>query len=187
MRFLTRFRPSPALVIASVALLVALGGTSVAAVALVPTNSVGSAQVIDGSLQSSDFGAGAVLAGSEKLTRSVDGPVAPKFTDSLSTIASLPVAKAGAYVIWATAQVDSANLGGQCVLIAHGPPGGGGGFPDASVEKSPLESGSSVRFGMAVIHGFGSSGGTIDLQCGGVARGPSQVRKIKITAFRLGS
>src|SRR5262245_43612890 len=49
-------RPSPALVVASLALLVALGGTSVAAVkALAPANSVGSAQVINKSLLPIDF------------------------------------------------------------------------------------------------------------------------------------
>jgi hypothetical protein len=38
-------RPSPALVVASLALLVALGGTSIAAVSAVPSNSVGTAQL----------------------------------------------------------------------------------------------------------------------------------------------
>jgi hypothetical protein len=49
-------RPSPALLIACLALLVALGGTSVAAVkVLAPRNSVGSAQVINKSLLPIDF------------------------------------------------------------------------------------------------------------------------------------
>ena len=49
-------RPSPAMVIACAALLVALGGTSFAAVnVLVPRNSVGSNQVIDHSLLAKDF------------------------------------------------------------------------------------------------------------------------------------
>jgi hypothetical protein len=46
MRQLLRRRPSPAMVVACLALLVALGGTSVAAVSqLVPRNSVGTAQI----------------------------------------------------------------------------------------------------------------------------------------------
>lgn len=46
MRKLWRRRPSPAMVVACIALLVALGGTSIAAVnQLVPRNSVGSAQL----------------------------------------------------------------------------------------------------------------------------------------------
>ena len=49
-------RPSPAMIIACAALLVALGGTSFAAVkVLVPRNSVGSLQVIDHSLLAKDF------------------------------------------------------------------------------------------------------------------------------------
>ena len=46
MRKLLRRRPSPAMVVACIALLVALGGTSIAAVSqLVPRNSVGAAQL----------------------------------------------------------------------------------------------------------------------------------------------
>jgi hypothetical protein len=53
---LLRHRPSPATVIACLALAVALGGTSFAAVVkLLPRNSVGSAQVINGSLQTVDM------------------------------------------------------------------------------------------------------------------------------------
>lgn len=49
-------RPSPAMIVACAALLVALGGTSIAAVkVLVPRNSVGSLQVIDHSLLAKDF------------------------------------------------------------------------------------------------------------------------------------
>lgn len=56
-------RPSPAMVISIVALFIALGGTSYAAVAtLLPKNSVGSAQVIDGSLQKGDLSRKAVAA-----------------------------------------------------------------------------------------------------------------------------
>jgi hypothetical protein len=54
-------RPSPATVIAIIALFVALGGTSYAAVAL-PRNSVGSAQVINGSLKKADLAEKTVAA-----------------------------------------------------------------------------------------------------------------------------
>jgi hypothetical protein len=64
MNSISRFRPSPALVVASIALLVALCGTSVAAVnALAPANSVGTAAVIDNSLLKRDFKAGQLPAG----------------------------------------------------------------------------------------------------------------------------
>ncbi|MGH3083461.1 MAG: hypothetical protein ACRDNP_05265, partial [Gaiellaceae bacterium] len=44
-RFLREHRPSPAMVVASIALLVALGGTGIAAVANVPLFSVGTPQL----------------------------------------------------------------------------------------------------------------------------------------------
>jgi hypothetical protein len=55
-------RPSPATIISLVALFVALGGTSYAAIALAPRNSVGSAQVINGSLVKKDLSRKTVAA-----------------------------------------------------------------------------------------------------------------------------
>ena len=74
MRALKALRPSPALVVASIALLVALGGSGYAAVALtLPANSVGTAQlksnavisskVKDHSLLKADFASGQIPAG----------------------------------------------------------------------------------------------------------------------------
>lgn len=62
-QLLRRFRPSPATVIASLALAVALSGTGYAATQLVPRNSVGSLQVIDRSLLRQDFRPGQIPAG----------------------------------------------------------------------------------------------------------------------------
>ncbi len=71
--------PSPAMAISLVALFVALGGTSLAAVdALAPRNSVGSAQVINGSLQKQDLGKKAVAA--LKGNRGAAGPAGPAGT-----------------------------------------------------------------------------------------------------------
>jgi hypothetical protein len=58
-----KLRPSPAGVIACLALAVALGGSAFAATMLVPKNSVGSAQVIDGSLLRKDFKRGQLPRG----------------------------------------------------------------------------------------------------------------------------
>ena len=55
-------RPRPATIISLVALFIALGGTSYAAISLVPNNSVGSPQVINGSLQKVDLSSAAVRA-----------------------------------------------------------------------------------------------------------------------------
>jgi hypothetical protein len=72
MQWLSNHRPSPAIVIASLALLVTLGGTGYAAIVL-PDNSVGTAQlksnavtslkVKNGSLLAADFKAGQIPAG----------------------------------------------------------------------------------------------------------------------------
>ncbi len=72
-------RPSPAILISLIALFAALGGTSYAAVTkLLPRNSVGSAQVINGSLQKADLSAKArsALRGARG-ARGALGPVGP--------------------------------------------------------------------------------------------------------------
>jgi len=56
-------RPSPAIVVSVIALFVALGGTLYAAVTkLLPKNSVGSSQVINGSLQKADISKKAIAS-----------------------------------------------------------------------------------------------------------------------------
>src|ERR1035437_2912980 len=96
LRLLVERRPSPALVVACVALFVALAGTGVAAVvALVPNNSVGTAQlrnnavvsakIKDHSLAAKDFANGqlpagpAGPAGATGATRAT-GPIGPGIT-----------------------------------------------------------------------------------------------------------
>jgi hypothetical protein len=87
LRALGARRPSPALVVASIALFVALAGTGVAAVAvLVPKNSVGTAQlqnsavisqkVKDHSLEAKDFAKGQLPSGATGATGAV-GPAGP--------------------------------------------------------------------------------------------------------------
>jgi hypothetical protein len=74
MNVLRRLMPSPALVVASLALLFALGGTSFAAYKqLVPRNSVGTLQVKDNSLLRKDFRRGQIPAG----PRGAAGPQGP--------------------------------------------------------------------------------------------------------------
>ena len=70
MSLLKRFRPSPAMVIGCLALLLALGGTGYAASQALPRNSVTSVQVKDRSLLARDFKAG-------QLPRGPAGPAGP--------------------------------------------------------------------------------------------------------------
>ncbi|MDX6413972.1 MAG: hypothetical protein QOH23_1382 [Gaiellaceae bacterium] len=70
MRVLKSLRPSPAMVIACVALLLVLGGTGYAASQALPRNSVTSVQVKDHSLLARDFKAG-------QLPRGAAGPPGP--------------------------------------------------------------------------------------------------------------
>ncbi len=63
MHRITRFRPSPALVVASIALLVALGGTGYAATAL-PPNSVGTAQLKNAAVTAAKVKPGSLLKSS---------------------------------------------------------------------------------------------------------------------------
>ena len=83
MRFLRKYRPSPALVVASIGLLVALGGTSIAAVSQLPRGSVGTPQlksnavtspkVLNRSLLAVDFKQGQIPRGPRGL-RGFPGP-----------------------------------------------------------------------------------------------------------------
>ena len=109
MQRITRIRPTPAMVVASIALLVALGGTSFAAVSkLAPPNSVGTAAVINNSLLKKDFKAGQLPAGStDAFSRTVAGE--RPLTTASTSIATLAIPKPGKYVIWAKAFVESAN------------------------------------------------------------------------------
>jgi hypothetical protein len=71
MRFFRKFRPSPSMVIACLALLLVLGGTGYAATKALPRNSVTTVQVKDHSLLARDFKQG-------QLPRGPIGPVGPQ-------------------------------------------------------------------------------------------------------------
>jgi hypothetical protein len=70
---LPRHRPTPSMVVACIALMVALGGTGYAATVL-PKNSVGTAQVKNNSLLRQDFRAGQLQPG----PRGLAGPAGPQ-------------------------------------------------------------------------------------------------------------
>lgn len=89
MHRISRFQPTPAMVVASIALLVALGGTGIAAVSkLGPVNSVGSNQVVDGSLLAKDLKAGVIPSqGALAYARvTSSGTVDPDFSKNVAII-----------------------------------------------------------------------------------------------------
>ena len=135
MRLVERFKASPALVVASLALLVALTGTSVAAVQQLPRNSVGAQQVKknaittkkirNGTLLRADFRRGQLPRGLRGL-RGAAGPAGQRGPSDVRQIAdgtatawsaafatqrslSLPV---GSWLVTATLGVDSNGTAG---------------------------------------------------------------------------
>ncbi len=201
MRGTTR-RPSPALVVASVALFVALGGTSIAAVtAALPRGSVGTVQlkqnavtgakVRNGSLLRADFKGGQIPAGaqgaagpagpqgdtgpSNAYARSVDGPIAIPVTGT--TLATLTIPQAGSYVISAKTYVTGSTTSiVTCRLEA-------GGDVDQSQTLSGVV-GASFTLALLVVHTFAAPG-TVDLKCSAAAT--QQAYFAKIAAIRVGS
>jgi hypothetical protein len=133
-RLLVERRPSPALVVACVALFVALAGTGVAAVvALVPNNSVGtvqlrnnavvSAKVKDHSLAAKDFANGQLPAGPPGATGATGpaGPIGPGITtwaivkangtlDKASGVTAVTRTAVGTYNVGFAADVTNCSL-----------------------------------------------------------------------------
>jgi hypothetical protein len=117
-------RPSPAMVVASLALLVALGGTGVAAVnALVPKNSVGTAQLKNGAVTAAKVKAGSLLASNFKagqLTGGAAGPAGPAGPSGATGPAGA-AGPAGPSAKWALIKSDGAIIAqsGGITLTTH--------------------------------------------------------------------
>jgi len=180
---IARFRPTPSMVVASIALLVALGGTGVAAVrTLLPANSVGTAQVIDNSLLKKDFKAGQLPAGkqgpSNAYATSADGPTT--VSDGGTTLATLQIPKPGNYVIWAKAYLSDGSTGddqAQCILSANN-------ASDHSFAYLPKASATATVSN--IVAGKVTAAGTAQLACTS-ATGHMSARSVELVAVKIGS
>jgi hypothetical protein len=168
--------------VASVALLAALAGTSVAAVtALAPKNSVGSPAVIDGSLQRQDFQPGLLPTAFASWD---NGPLTISYGEGQpETLARLAIPTAGSYVISAKAFADGEifaalkDLPGRvrCVLDAVG---------DVDYTLATLPPyGQPEPLAFEVVHTFPGPG-TVTLQCGTTTE-YVYLRWVKIVAIKV--
>ncbi len=164
--------PSPALVVASLALIVSLAGTGYA-VGVLPRNSVGTAQlrndavvsskVKDGSLRAADFRPGQLPAGPQG-PPGPQGPAGPK-GDKGESGEKGERGDAGTARAWATVNADGTLARGEGVLAAgKGPVPGIYCVRLADVGASALDAVATVR----VKPGFAIVAGT-DCTVGGAA------------------
>jgi hypothetical protein len=179
-----RFRPSPAMVVATIALLVALGGTGYAATVL-PANSVGTVQVIDNSLLKKDFKAGQLPVGkpgpagpSDAYAQSISGQIT--LPTSTTILATLQIPKPGSYLIWAKTDVsDTGSLdeAASCQLAA-------GNATDTSRTYLP-KTGSSATISNLLVQQF-SAAGQAQLNCVSGA-GKVKAQQIELVSVRVAS
>jgi len=196
MRTLHLRRPSPAMIVAIFALFVALAGSSYAAVEI----RIGSAQIIDNSVQSRDIRDNDVQSRDIRDGSLLASDLAPgllsaaysTFKDSfrLRTNANqlVPVARlnvpAGSYAVFAklfTGVPLPAGLVAQvrCELVA------GADFDRTIVNHDGLIAGATLS--LEVVHTF-SSDGTIALNCGhDITVGDTNLGFVKITAIAVSS
>ena len=195
------------MVIASLALVVALGGTSYAATVL-PRNSVGTAQLRNNAVTSVKVKNGSLLKATSspadpagptgprrpapgrqvrlepqvrvRLLRFQNGPVAAPST--LSTVATLNIPQAGNYVVFAKLWMfDNVNYvrADRCTLVAG---------TDTDESRTMLEGNSGVVVAGAVValnvtHDF-TAAGAVALNCNGFGVNIS-INDIKITAIKV--
>lgn len=194
------------MVVASIALLVALGGTSIAAVNALPNNSVGtpqlkgnaviSSKVKNGSLLSADFKVGQIPPGpagpagpqgaagpagaagpSDAYAKFLNGPIAVPL--ALTTLVNLSIPQGGKYVIYAKLAITQTGGWGivGCQLVA-------GADTDASA-GTVWAPGTSDVIANNVVHEFAGAG-SVDYRCTSTVGGIN-ASNIKITAIKVGN
>jgi hypothetical protein len=117
------------------------------------------------------------------------GPVALPVDLTGNTIASLPIPRAGSYVIFAKAELANdlgATTSTTCRLIATDP-GSAGSLGDSNTDAGrwTIDAGNRGGISLNVVHQY-TGAGTADLRCE-PTNGASTASEIRITAIRLGS
>ena len=196
-------RPSPALVVAGLALAIALSGTAVAAsVALAPnsvgtpqlkTNAVTTAKVKNGTLLRADFKAGQVPAGragpaGPAGAAGAAGPAGPAGPSDAyarflagpiaipgigTTIVNLTIPQAGKYVISSKAFVSGAAAASALCRLVAG-----------TDQDDSLGNGIQFTLANLLTHEFAAAG-TVDFRCS--TGGAQTVAGIRIVAIRVGN
>jgi hypothetical protein len=213
-RDISRHFPSPAMVIACAALLIALTGTSIAAVqATVPKNSVGSAQLKNNAVTSAKIASNAVTAAKIASNAVANAKIAANaVTAAKVQDGSLTAADFGAGQLPGDAYarflngpivvpVSSTTIGGLTIPQAGNYLIWGKAYftsslaavvtcvlqagSDLDQSQTSVSSGSPAALSLNVGHSF-SAAGSVDFKCDGSVPGAS-ANYIKISAIRLAS
>jgi hypothetical protein len=135
-------------------------------------------------------GAAGPIGPSDAFAAHKDGPVAlrvdPTGRGPGDTIASLPIPRAGSYVIFAKAELANdlqSTTTTTCQLIAGDP--GSDSLASVDTGRSTIDAGSRAVISLNVVHQY-TGAGTADLRCE-PTDGASSAARIRITAIRLGS
>ena len=200
-------RISPALVVACVALLVALGGTSAAAVSLVlPRNSVGAPQlkrdavtsikIAAGAVRSSDVQDGSLVRTDFAPGEVPDGPAGPAgpagppgpsdaYTRSLTGPVAVPL-----HAEATLASLAIPQAGNYVVFVKAGVSGHGTvtcrleAGSDSDLSQATPSASSNQTITSLAAHVFAAPG-TVDLKCAG--DGDAGMSMMKIAAIKVGS
>jgi hypothetical protein len=193
------------MVIALLALLVALGGTSWAAVTLAPrsvnnaalnTGAVNSRVIQNGQVKSQDLARGVLRRGpagapgqtgatgptgpagpSDAFSRFLNSPLVVPSTPT--TLTSLTIPAAGKYVVWGKAFFQATGVGASgtitCGLLAG---------TDSDQSQTFVGVGTNFTLSLNVVHEF-TAAGTVDFKCAYVGTGTATANHIKATAIKV--
>jgi hypothetical protein len=199
-------RPSPALIIACIALAVALSGASYAAI-IIPRNSVGTLQlkpnavntfkVLNGSLIRADFKAGQIPAGppgpaGPAGAAGAAGPAGPAGpSDAFSKFANGPIVIPGAPATLTSLSVPAGKYVAIAKLYTSIAAGAGvvtctlEAGPDTDKSQTYVTATAPFAIALNVVHEF-TNGGSIDVKCSTSAGAPT-ANFIKVTAIKVGN